>query len=1030
MAAQEYEEKRLNAAHILANRVRIRQQLLGEDRIRHDRIDHAINLYELSIVEMWRSRDTPDGKFQEMCSKCCDLLRALPLPDEPEEKTKHVLKLFAYSYLGERWVEMRRVIEEEAVWKVPRDVTWDRRVVYDTYIAILYLIRKREWRDLDRCSRLVDQLRDDQKTHEQALMRDIDSNHQGYLARDLAAYYHLAGTVDILAHFMREGGSPSDTRARVGHHMDAALRLADGAWELETLLIILKAAFKKMIENSIWTVIGTKNPQTTNLIRKITGQDSQKPVYELLYPQRDAIRQHLLDSAIEATVLTLPTSSGKTLLAEFRILQVLNLSRDTNGKVVYVAPTRALVNQVTSRLRRDMGSLGIKVEKMSGAIDVNAFEANVLRGNDFDVLVTTPEKMNLLIRHPDGRLAKDITLTIIDEAHNIADESRGLNMEILVSNVRSDCSRSTLLLMTPFIPNHQEVAAWLNPDNPHSISVSIGWWRPNDRVVGICYADGPKGDRMLNFKPLVTHGPDMRMSEGIQLGSAAVAESPSQISKGKMASLVASVMTDRRVLILAQTIDHTFNIAKMLCDTIPDEKDDEDLDMVSRYVEQEMGQNFELARYIRKGVGIHNAGLPDDVKELVEWLMESGSLRAVVSTTTLAQGMNFPVDTILFATHKYAGHGDMPPTDFWNIAGRVGRVYQHSVGLVGIMAPKPVERQRAAEYVLQQTEDLASRLKVMVEEAGDTQLSLLSHAADPCWSSFLQYVSHLYLQAGELRDFIYKAQTSLEKTYGYGQLTNSDQRDLLKAVEEYAENLDRGKGDMARLSDITGLNVQSVETAMKKLDELTARGARWGDSLLSGDSSSLGRLLDIVFQDIPETKEEIQGIKSGTPITGDNMGKLVTEWMRGTSLHDIATNIFGADDAKSISKCVRIIYNRVANSASWGLAAMLKIPQEGISEENTKKQRQSAMNLPAKIYYGVDTDAAVLMRLNSVPRSIAKKMGAVYESEHSVQESTPSMVRKWISDLDDSQWNRVASSPRLSSTEYRRIWERLSGEGQ
>ena len=160
------------------------------------------------------------------------------------------------------------------------------------------------------------------------------------------------------------------------------------------------------------------------------------------------------------------------------------------------------------------------------------------------------------------------------------------------------------------------------------------------------------------------------------------------------------------------------------------------------------------------------------------------------------------------------------------------------------------------------------------------------------------------------------------------------------------------------------------------------------------------------------------------------MGRLVAEWMRGTSLRGIATNILGADDAKSISKCVRIIYTSVANSASWGLAAMLKISPESVSEDTADKQRQSAMNLPAKIYYGVDTDAAVLMRLSSVPRSIARKMGTMYESEHSVRESTPGMVREWISILGDSQWNKASSSPLLSGMEYRRIWERLSGEGQ
>ena len=1016
MAIQEY---RFDQAHMLANQIRIRQQLLGEGMVRYDEIDHAIDMYELSIVEMWNTHDTPG--FQETCSRCCDLLRALPLPDEPEEKTKHVLKLFAYSYLGERWTEMRRVIEEDVVWDVPKGETWDRRVIYDTYKAMLYLIRKREWGDLDKCSRLVDGLRNDQKVHEQFLMDGTKLGRRGYLARDLAAYYHLAGTVDILSRFMREGSNPSDTRARVNHHMDAALRLADGAWELETLLIILKAAFRKMIENSIWAVVGTQNPQATDLIRSITGQHSQRPVYELLYPQRHAIRQHLLDSTIESTVLTLPTSSGKTLLAEFRMLQVLNQSRDTGGKVAYVAPTRALVNQVTSRLRRDMGPLGIKVEKMSGAMDVNMFEENVLRGNDFDVLVTTPEKMNLLIRHPDGRLAKDITLTIIDEAHNMADKSRGLNLEMLVSNVRSDCPRSTLLLMTPFIPNHREVAAWLNPDNPHSISVGIGWWRPNDRVVGICYVDGPKKDRMLRFEPLVTHGPDMRMSESIPLGNVETAASPSSIPKGRMASMAASVMADRRVLILAPTIGHTFKIAKMLCDDIPDEVDDEKLDMVARFVELEMGQNFELAGYIRKGVGIHNAGLPDDIKELVEWLMESGSLRTVVATTTLAQGMNFPVDAILFATYKYSGEGDMPTMDFWNIAGRVGRVYQHSVGLVGIMAPKRIERQGAAKYVLKQTEDLASRLKALVEETGDAPLSLLSHAADPGWSSFLQYVSHLYRQADELRDFVGNVQTSLEKTYGYGQLTRGGKRNLLKAVTEYAEELDSGGKEMSRLSDMTGLNVQSVEMMKRKSGEL--KGWR-GDSMLSGDSHSLGRLLDVVFQDIPETKQEIRGIKSGTTITGDKMGRLVAEWMRGTSMYDIATKILEANDAESISKCVRTIHSRVANSASWGLSAMLKIPQEGIPAET----QRSAMNLPAMMYYGVDTDAAVLMRLNSIPRSIAKEMGAMYEGGHSIQEATPGTVREWISGLGDSQWSRVAGSSRLTGTEYKRIWERLSGE--
>lgn len=1019
----------LDTAHNIANHIRIREHLHGENRKRDDTIEHAINLYELSIVQMWGNGDVSDGAFQETCSKCCDLLRALPLPDDPEEKTKHVLKLFAYSYMGERWADMRRVIQEEDVWTIPEGDTWDRRVIYVTYRAILYLIKKTEWGDLDKSSKLICQLRKEQKTREYTLIQDTDPSNRWYLARDLAAYYHLAGTVDILSRFMRDGGSPSHTRTSINHHMDAARRLADGAWELETLLIILKAAFTKMIDNSIWTVAGTINSRATDLIKRITGRDSQKPIYELLYPQRTAIRQHLLDPAINATVLTLPTSSGKTLLAEFRILQALNQFQDTGGKVIYVAPTRALVNQITSKLRRDLGPLGVSVEKMSGAIDINTFEENVLRDDKFDVLVTTPEKMNLMIRHPDGRLAADIVLTIIDEAHNISDENRGLNLEMLVSNIRNDCPKSRLLLMTPFIPNHREVAKWLNPDNPHSISVDIGWWRPNDRVVGLCYVGGPKGNRELHFKPLVTHGPDMQTDKDIFLGNVDISTPPSQMTKNQMASWAASIMADRTVLILAPTINYTFDIAEELCGMIPDETPNDNLDMVSRYVEVEMGKDFALANYIRHGVGIHNAGLPDDIRELVEWLMESGALKAVVSTTTLAQGINFPVDAILFSTHKYVGSGDMPPMDFWNIAGRAGRMDQRSVGLVGIMAPKKIHQKEVAEYVKRQTEDLASRLKELVEGAvaDGTPLSLLSNAEDPKWSSFLQYVSHLYRQAGELQNFIDMAQSSLEGTYGYRQLSTSHKSHLLKAVKEYAVELDRGNKDMVQLSDTTGLNVQSMKRMLDMADELSSGDIRWGDSLLSGDSHTLGRLLDIVFQEIPETKQEISGIKSGAPITGDDMGRLVTEWMRGANLYDIAKNVLGADDSKSISKCVRIIYSKVSNSASWGLSAMLKVPSG--EAPNMTERGQYATNLPAKVYYGVDTDAGVMMRLNSVPRSIAKTMGRSYESERgTVRESTPGQVREWIAGLDDYMWDAVAGSSRLAGAEYKKIWERLSGE--
>ena len=1018
--------KSMLGARQQAHRVKILEYLRGKKREPHESISEAVNMCEFAIVEMWG--DASNENLREMCNKCSNLLQAMPLPTAPHEKMKHVLKLFAYSYLGEKWEDMRRLLTENGdVWRMPDADRWDKQVIYGIYVAILYLIRKKEWSDLDKATKRIDALRADQAKHEAGFLLSVPSDDRGMAARDLAAYYHLAGTVDVLVRFMMDGGEPSCTRAKINHHFDAALRLVAGAWELEVLLILLKAAFEKMVDNSIWNVAGTINSRTTKFIRNLTGQKSKSPVYELLYPQLTAIRQNLLDPAIRATVITFPTSSGKTLLAELRILQAINQFPD-NGKIVYVAPTRALVNQITSRLRQDLEPVRVRVEKMSGAIDVNFFENNVLDGGEFDVLVTTPEKLNLLIRDPHGNLAKNVVLTIIDEAHNMSSKTRGLNLEMLISNLRSDCPRSALLLMTPFIPNHQDVAAWLDPSNPHSISVQIDWWRPNDRAVGICYAKGKGRDITVHFKPLVTHNPDMSDIGEMVLGKASggTFRMSGMRTKTNLAALAASVMPNHVILVVAQTIHLAWDVAEMLWGIVPDEGVDYKRDLVSRYVESELGKGFELAKYVRRGIGVHHAGLPDDIRELMEWLMESVSLRVMVATTTLAQGMNFPVDAILFSTYSYRGQGEMPPMDFWNIAGRAGRMDQRSMGLVGIVAQTDEEKVKSAKYVLRQTENLASRLKALVEEAtkGGSTLSLSARAEDPDWSSFLQYVSHLYIQASALEEFIADAQTSLERTYGFGQLTEDKKRALLDAVKEYAMDLDRRGRGLARLSDMTGFSVQSVQKAIDRMQALGGVGGQWEKSVLPGESDALAGLMDMVFGEIPETKQDIQDIKSGDAITGEKLGTLLIEWVKGISIYEITESIFGAHDANSVSSCVKILHSKVANSASWAFSALQKIPADGPGAG----EQPAPSNLPAKIYYGVDTDAAVLMRLNGVPRAVAKGLGSMYEREHPVRQATPSGAREWITKLPVSRWDSIAERGRyLSGAEYRRVWRRLAG---
>src|SRR5262249_13380717 len=112
-------------------------------------------------------------------------------------------------------------------------------------------------------------------------------------------------------------------------------------------------------------------------------------------------------------------SAGKTLLAQFAVVQTKSLHNE--GLVVYVVPTRALVNQVTSDFRSDFRDISLHIEQTVPVFELDPTEDQLLRSK-IDVLVTTPEKLDLLIRseHP---LIKNIVLIVADEAHNIAEGS-------------------------------------------------------------------------------------------------------------------------------------------------------------------------------------------------------------------------------------------------------------------------------------------------------------------------------------------------------------------------------------------------------------------------------------------------------------------------------------------------------------------------------------------------------------------------------------------------------------------------------
>ena len=155
--------------------------------------------------------------------------------------------------------------------------------------------------------------------------------------------------------------------------------------------------------------------------------------------------------------------------------------------------------------------------------------------------------------------------------------------------------------------------------------------------------------------------------------------------------------------------------------------------------------------------------------------------------------------------------------------------------------------------------------------------------------------------------------------------------------------------------------------------------------------------------------------------------QFTTDWVNGTKLEALASRYFG-DDRDAMTECCQAIYGKLVNSATWGLSTIQKL---GIKEDNlSEEELQKMANLPAMIYYGVNSDEAILMRMNNVPRSVASEMGVEYKKDFdNIYKQSSYEIRQWIEGLSSDKWDVFAENKRgMSGSDYKAIWKVLNNE--
>jgi ATP-dependent Lhr-like helicase len=128
----------------------------------------------------------------------------------------------------------------------------------------------------------------------------------------------------------------------------------------------------------------------------------------------------------DALILS-PTGSGKTeaALAPLMARWFRSLRADRGPVIVYVSPTKALVNDLYARLSPPCAELGVSIGVRHGD------RSDLNRSCPPALLITTPESLDVLIARGDHVLA-GVRSVVIDEIHLLYNAQRGLQLSVLV----------------------------------------------------------------------------------------------------------------------------------------------------------------------------------------------------------------------------------------------------------------------------------------------------------------------------------------------------------------------------------------------------------------------------------------------------------------------------------------------------------------------------------------------------------------------------------------------------------------------
>jgi len=381
----------------------------------------------------------------------------------------------------------------------------------------------------------------------------------------------------------------------------------------------------------------------------------------------------------QSMVVSAPTSSGKTLVGEIAALAALK----GGTRVIYLVSHKALADQKYIDFLKRVG------EQSSEPIASVALSTGDRTEGDLDspILIATYEKALGLLHS--GQLKPADALVVADELQILGETGRGAEIETLCAALRQRKLKQFVAL-TATVENPEDVAGWMNC-----------------KAVVSTQRDVPL------HQEIWSEGKVFRVTFGQTEG--AIAASLSGPHRGVLDVVTQLLSTQRGpVLVFTETRREASDLATAFGRQRPKMGDGvalaEQLELFSEPTES----SEQLRENAERRVAFHNADLSPQERQVIESGFTESTFDVCFATSTLAAGVNFPFQTVVFSKLTFS-YGDragfqLPRQDYRNMSGRAGRLGLHENGYSILLPGNHVELAHANKLVLPENDRIESKL--------------------------------------------------------------------------------------------------------------------------------------------------------------------------------------------------------------------------------------------------------------------------------------------------------------------------------